>query len=166
MDLLDRLLGHDVWTTGELLTICSELSDADLDREFDIGHKTVRATLNHIVFNLEIWSSLMAGEAPLVERGQLPHERTVTALVERLGRAGASLASIAREVSSRGGWDETWVDVLDNPPARKTYGNGIAHLVTHSMHHRAQVLYMFRQLGVIDVPEGDVFSWAQHAGVA
>ncbi|MEO2015569.1 MAG: hypothetical protein ABGZ53_14495 [Fuerstiella sp.] len=27
------------------------------------------------------------------------------------------------------------------------------------MHHRAQVLYMLRRVGVVDLPEGDVLSW-------
>jgi hypothetical protein len=32
------------------------------------------------------------------------------------------------------------------------------------MHHRAQLLYMLRRLGVADLPEGDVFSWEQGRG--
>jgi uncharacterized damage-inducible protein DinB len=32
------------------------------------------------------------------------------------------------------------------------------------MHHRAQVLYMLRQLGLTELPEGDVLSWEQHRG--
>ena len=63
MDLLDRLLGHDAWTTGELLVLCGPLTDEQLDRQFDIAH------------------------------------------------------------------------------------------------HRAQLLYMLRQLGIAGLPEGDVFSW-------
>ncbi len=38
-------------------------------------------------------------------------------------------------------------------------GGGITHILTHSMHHRAQVLYMLRRVGVVDLPEGDVLSW-------
>jgi uncharacterized damage-inducible protein DinB len=92
MDLLDRLLGHDVWTTRQLLTICSELDDEDLDREFDIGHKSIRATLDHIVFNLEVWSSLMAGDRPVRSQGQRSQDRTVSALGERLPRRRATEA--------------------------------------------------------------------------
>ncbi len=44
MDLLDRLLGHDHWTTERLLTLSQGLTDAQLDQAFDIGHRTVRAT--------------------------------------------------------------------------------------------------------------------------
>jgi uncharacterized damage-inducible protein DinB len=128
VDLLDRLLGHDAWTTRALLGRAATLDDAALDRPFELGHRTVRATLLHLVRNMEVWADLMAG-VPV------------------------------RAVAGRDGWDETWLDVLDDPPARKTYGGALAHVITHSMHHRAQVIAMLRALGVGDVPEGDVLSW-------
>lgn len=163
MDLLDRLLGHDAWTTRRLLLCCEHLTDEQLDREFDIGHRTARATLQHVVFNMEVWSDLMAGRPVQLERGARPQDRSVPALIARLDRAASALAGIARSVARRGAWDERWVDVLDEPPAEKTYGGGIAHVITHSMHHRAQLLYILRRLGVQDLPEGDVLSWEQHA---
>ncbi len=51
MDLLDRLLGHDSWTTRQLLDLAGTLSDNQLDQEFDIGHRTVRRTFAHIIWN-------------------------------------------------------------------------------------------------------------------
>jgi integrase len=42
MDLLDRLLGHDAWTTQQLLVRCQDLTDEQLDREFDMGYVTKR----------------------------------------------------------------------------------------------------------------------------
>jgi uncharacterized damage-inducible protein DinB len=158
MDLLDRLLGHDAWTTRQLLLICERLSDEDLDREFDIAHRTVRATLVHIVWNVEVWTDLMAGRPVRAKAGE-----TVAALIARLDRAAADLAAVARPIAARGGWDERWVDVLDDPPREKTYGGAIAHVVTHGMHHRAQLLYMLRHLGVTGLPEGDVLSWERQA---
>jgi hypothetical protein len=38
--------------------------------------------------------------------------------------------------------------------------NAIVHVITHSMHHRARLLYMLRRLGPANLPEGDVLSWA------
>lgn len=157
MDLLDRLLEHDVWTTRLLIERCSELSDEQLDRRFDIGHRSIRATFEHI-FNMEAWSDLMAGVE--VPRSISPNqERSMEYFSQRLDRAADRLAQIAKAVAARGAWDERWLDVLDNPPVEKTYGGAIAHVITHSMHHRAQLLYMLRQLGMKDLPEGDVLSW-------
>jgi uncharacterized damage-inducible protein DinB len=61
-------------------------------------------------------------------------------------------------------WDDRWLHVLDSPPKEKTYGGAIAHVITHSMHHRAQVLYMLRRLGLTGLPEGNVLSWEQQRG--
>ena len=49
MDLLDRLLGPDSWTTWQMLLLCRELSGEQRDRDFDIGHRTLRATFLHII---------------------------------------------------------------------------------------------------------------------
>jgi uncharacterized damage-inducible protein DinB len=157
MDLLDRLLGHDAWTTHQLLLLCRGLTDEQLDRDFDIGHRTVRATLRHVIRNVEVWSDLMAGRPPRKDPG--PDGSTIPALTARLDTAAADLATVSRAVSERGAWDEKWVDRLSNPPTEKTYGGAIAHVITHSMHHRAQLLYLLRRLGVSDLPEGDVLSW-------
>jgi uncharacterized damage-inducible protein DinB len=161
MDLLDRLLGHDAWTTRRLLDICASLTDEELDREFDIGHRTLRSTLIHVIYNMEVWSALMAQQE--VDRQT---DKSVPGLIRRLDVAAARLQSIARAVADRNGWDEKWVDHLDVPPQEKTYGAAIAHIITHSMHHRAQVLYLLRLSGVTNLPEGDVFSWEMQGAPA
>lgn len=162
MDLLDRLLGHDAWTTRQLAVRCQQLSEAELDREFDIGHRSIRATLRHIVVNMEVWSRMMAGEDP-TEPDTRVGPLSMRVWIARLDRAAAQLAAVARDVAVRGAWDQRWIDVLDDPPVSKTYGGAIAHVITHSMHHRAQLLYMLRQSGLADLPEGDVFSWENQA---
>ncbi|MFG0259637.1 MAG: DinB family protein [Phycisphaerales bacterium JB041] len=154
MDLLDRLLGHDAWTTGALLGRCGELTDEQLDQDIDIGWRTVRRTLDHLIWNMQAWGNEMAG-LPLGERGG----DSLGELAARLDAASAHLAATARGIASRGAWDETWVPPHDGEPVERTYGGTIAHVITHSMHHRAQVLYMLRVLGLKDLPEGDVLTW-------
>jgi uncharacterized damage-inducible protein DinB len=160
MDLLDRLLGHDAWTTRLLLRRCQELSNEQLDQRFNIGHGTVRRTLHHIVFNVEVWAGLMAGEQVRLDLapGSIPE------LMQRFQLASLQLSRVCRAVAERGAWDERWIDVLDTPPAEKSYGSGIAHIITHSMHHRAQLLFILKQLGISELPEGDVFSWEDRSG--
>lgn len=156
MDLLDRFLGHDAWTTRKLLVICQGLSDEQLDHPFDIGHRTVRATLEHVVRNVEVWTDLMAGRP-----ASASHGKSIPELIARGDRAFLELRAVARNVAERGAWDDYFLDTLDDPPVGKTLGGGIAHLITHSMHHRAQLLYMLRRLGLNRLPEGDVLSWEQ-----
>ncbi|MFT4041472.1 MAG: DinB family protein, partial [Thermomicrobiales bacterium] len=61
MDLLDRLLGHDAWTTRQLLLLAAPLTDEQWARPFDIGHRTLRETVEHMLFNVETWTDLMNG---------------------------------------------------------------------------------------------------------
>jgi uncharacterized damage-inducible protein DinB len=161
MDLLDRLLGHDHWTTRQLLLLSSGLTDEQLDRDFDIGHRTLRSTFRHIIRNVEGWSDLMAGRPLRKDDGS--SGTSIPALIERLDRAAADLKGIARGVAERGGWDETWLNREAEPPKEVTFGGSIAHVITHSMHHRAQLLYLLRRLGVQNLPEGDVLSWEHQA---
>ena len=156
MDLLDRLLGHNAWTTSELLFHSRNLFDVQLDREFDIAHRTVRATFEHVIRNMEVWSDLMDGK-PV--DWPTAHRRNIAEFTEHLDVTAANLARVDRSVASRNAWDERWIDTLDDPPTDKTYGGAIAHILAHSMHHRAQLLYMLRMLAVTPLPEGNVFSW-------
>jgi uncharacterized damage-inducible protein DinB len=78
-------------------------------------------------------------------------------LAARHEAAAADLAAPARAVADRHGWNEPCN--VPGEDAGKSRGGVIAHVITHSMHHRAQVIAMLRALGVGDVPEGDVLSW-------
>lgn len=163
MDLLDRLLGHDAWTTRQLLLRAQGLGDAQLDQDFDMSHRTVRATFLHIVWNMEAWTDGMEGRELRPNPGKTPEGRTIPGLLARLDAAEVGLARVARSVRDRGALDERWRDQPDDPTSEKTYGGAIAHVITHSMHHRAQAIYMLGKLGLKDLPEGDVLSWEQQA---
>lgn len=154
-DLLDRLLGHDAWTTSLLIDRARELSDEQLDAPMNIGPGSVLATLAHIVWNTEAWSASMAGEAP----HRLPERPSLDAIAALHESASSRLARLACDVRDRGAWDERWRDELDHTQAERTFGGAIAHVLTHSMHHRAQLLSMYRRHGLTDLPEGDVLSW-------
>jgi uncharacterized damage-inducible protein DinB len=158
MDLLDRLLGHDSWTTRRLLELARELSDGDLDREFDIGHKSVRRTFEHLIWNIECWTDLMKSRSV---RQRPEPGASMERLLERHAAADEEFRTFAREVAEGNQWDESFVDRLDDPPRGKSFGGALVHLATHGMHHRAQLLFMLRRLGVRDLPEGDALSWEQ-----
>jgi hypothetical protein len=63
MDLLDLLLDHDHWATNTLLEACGGLPEAQWDRAFDVGHRTLRETFGHMVFNVPFWTAFLAGGA-------------------------------------------------------------------------------------------------------
>ena len=162
MDLLDRMLLHDAWTTRQLLARSRGLSDESLDRRFDLGPGSVRATLVHMIDNVQWWTDRMTGR-PV--RPDVPYLSSVDQLIDLFEAATAELIELAQQLRDNKRLDDTFIDPSTRPPKRKTFGGCILHLATHNMHHRAQLLFMLRRLGVQDLPEGDALTWeCQHIG--
>jgi uncharacterized damage-inducible protein DinB len=150
------LLGHDRWTTEQVLASAAGLSEAQLDQDFDLGHRTLRATLRHLIGNVETWTDLMA-ERPV--RGGRAETPTLAALRAQYAAAAEDFAQVARELRAAGRLNALYTDVLDNPPAQKSVGGTILHVLTHNHQHRAELLHMLARLGVEGLVEGDVLSW-------
>src|SRR5262245_5795702 len=107
MDLLDNLVKYDRWATTTLFDVCRNLSDDQLDQEFDVGHRTVRATFAHAVAAMEFWSAFLAGETPEQDESPGP---SFAALIERHTRAQANFAALARKLRDEGRLEEVFVD--------------------------------------------------------
>ena len=82
-------------------------------------------------------------------------------LAEIFATAYADFAGSARALRDRNRLDAMYLDVLDEPPIPKSFGGTIAHVITHDMHHRSEILNMLGQLGVPNLPEGDVLGWEE-----
>ena len=159
MDLLDRLLGHDRWTTTQLLERCRELRVEQWRQPFDLGHQTLEATFQHMISNVRVWTDLMA-QRP-VQQSSDEGPATADDLIAAWQRAYDDFARLARRVGDERRWDATYVDILDDPPRPKSFGGTIAHVITHNMQHRAEVIHMLTRLGLEPVLEGDLLSWEQ-----
>lgn len=152
MDLLDRMLGHDRWTTERLLTISRDLTDAQLDQEFDIGHRTLRKTFKHMIGNLEFWTGVMQGTPR-------PPDASANSIDDLLAAHAAAFDEyerLARELVANDRLDDTYVD---HYAYRQSYGGTIVHLAYHHVGHRSEVLHILQRLGVDDLPEGDPQEW-------
>lgn len=144
MDLLDRLLEHDRWATGQLLEASRGLDAARLDREFDIGHRTLRETFAHMIYNVGFWTALMAGERGEERAG----DRSLEALAGWHTRSYDAFADYARRARDEGRLEETYIDHYD---ARKSMGGTILHIVLHNAEHRTEAVHILARLGVPDV---------------
>ena len=152
MDLLDRMLGHDHWATTQLLDLSRGLTDAQLDQPFDIGHRTLRATFDHMIFNVEFWTAVMAGQPVDAQRD----DRSLAALVDHHERSYAAFATFARRMRDEQRLDDTFVDHFGGP---MTFGGTILHVVLHNAEHRTEALHILERLGVPDLPEVDHGLW-------
>jgi uncharacterized damage-inducible protein DinB len=158
MDLLDLLLDHDRWATKTLLEASGGLTKAQWDQEFDIGHRTVRETFGHMVFNVPFWTAFLVGEP--IEGGwsadHQPDDRSLAALGDHHERSHAAFAAVARRVRDEGRLGETFADHYG---VRKSAGGTILMVVEHNAGHRTEVLHILERLGVPDLPEVDLGVW-------
>jgi uncharacterized damage-inducible protein DinB len=152
MDILDRLLEHDRWATDQLLDLSRGLTDAQLDREFDIGHRTLRETFAHMIFNYAFWTALMAGQPAEEQRV----DSSLAGLVASHERDYAAFADLSRRLRDEQRLDDTFIDHYE---ARKSFGATILQVVLHNTEHRTEVAHILARLGVPDVPEVDPGLW-------
>ena len=158
MDIVDRLLAHDTWTTRQLLLACQALPDALLDQEFEIDQRSLRKTFIHIIDNMEVWTDLLHERAVQHKTGT-----TVPELLARLSDASREFANLTRKIVREGRYDDGFLDTLDKPPRLKTFGGTIGHVITHNMHHRAQVMFLMEKVGLTEHIEGDLLGWESTA---
>lgn len=134
------------WARERVHAAAASLSDAQLDRPFEIGMGSVRATLAHIR-NAEQWwlENWTRGPGRLfpISDARVPVTK-LTALFDETRAArdrffdGLGDADLLRPTTA-----------TPRPGDYRTFPLGVTmlQLCCHGTHHRAQVLNMFRQLG-------------------
>src|SRR6266508_3569844 len=121
------------YLTG-VLELSRGLTDVQLDQPFDVGHVTLRATFEHMIFNVEIWAESMAEQLVDVQRD----DRSRAALVERHERSYATFATVARRVRDEQRLEDTFVDPWTQSATRRTFGGTIIHVILHNTQHRSE----------------------------
>jgi uncharacterized damage-inducible protein DinB len=157
MDLTERLFGHDRWMTAALMTLSKDLTDAQLDQEFDIGHQTLRRTFDHIILANASWTGVM-------EEKRIPwrtRHDSIEVMLQRHASTYDHFEEVARGIIADGRIDETFKDPHDYP---QTYGGTILHVILHSAGHRSEALHIMKRLGLTDLPEGDPQEWEHFTG--
>lgn len=150
------LLAQSRYADRRLHAACRSLDPDQLDKPFSMGPGSVRATLAHNLGALRVWADAYACRP---RRAWLPDEGPFTV---------AQMETIAEELH------DDWADIAPRFPLgevlsrtrgdtiyRYTRAHIIAHVTTHSVHHRAQIVNMLRQLGVEDRPSGSVMAWVE-----
>jgi uncharacterized damage-inducible protein DinB len=161
MDLLERMLGHDRWATTQLLERCKTLTDAQLDQEFDIGHRTLRETLDHMIYVIDFWTGWMSGRPVEHERTTVVYDRSLSALFARHEQFHPAFATLARQIHDEQRLDETFTDFYGY---RQSLGATILQLMLHNTQHRSEVRHMLERLGVADLWDFDPQEWEHATG--
>lgn len=151
---LRELFDHNDWARDKVLKLADGLSDEQLDRTFEMGSGSLRATLFH----------LWACEFGWLRRWQPGSDHGYAD-----EPAGESVEEIRRRFVETAAERDALIDGLTDADAgrRITFerssggsctfplGDMMLHVTNHGIHHRAQALNMLRHLGIEKVPGVD-----------
>ena len=158
-DPLAVLLAHDRWATEQLLAACAPLTDAQLDRPFEIGRGSLRKTLVHLHDVIAGWDDAIAGHA---ETPPLPADAALPAIAAAHPRVYDAFATTC----AVGAADDSLSLQRGTRSIRAPRGGLLVHVLTHGTHTRAQALNMLRHLGVAPLPQSSVTEWMIATGAA
>jgi uncharacterized damage-inducible protein DinB len=158
MDLLDRMLGYDHWATTRVLDYCAGLTDAQLDQPFDIGQRTLRETLHHMIYVIDGWTAQMIGGELPPPRGDRP---ALAELREQHDRYHPAFAAAARRAVDEGRLADVFRDHHRFP---QSVGSTILQVLWHNVQHRSEARHILERLGVEKLWDLDPQEWEHEAG--
>jgi AraC-like DNA-binding protein len=163
MDLIDRMLEHDLWLSRRILDRAASLSDEQLDAKvrdreamaFESDEPTIRSMLDRLVFTREVWTAGIAGRPdPLPGR-----DTSVEGLKRRLEESAVEFTDVVRGIRDRGEWDTAFVNALRDPPQSFTFGGMVLHVLTFQACRRGELIQVLGELGIDDLGYGDPIEW-------
>ena len=161
MDLIERLLGHGRWFTGQFLEAAIPLSDEQLDREFDFGHRTYRKTAVHLVNTIERETAWLRGVPPAEP---LPQDASIPDVISACNLAYDKFETAVRELVAAGSARQN-ATYVDNYGIPQSYGGTMLHVITQNVVRLSELRHFLVRLGVENLMEGDVQEWEHFAGL-
>jgi len=158
MELLKRMVEHNVWITRRLIEGARRMSEAQLDEAIVLSvegiddQPTTRKLLSRLVGQMDMWNAAMAMRE--YDWSVEEHEE-LAAMARRLDAVAPMFLAQVNAVIDEGRLDETFVDALCEPPEVFTYGGMIAHVLNFSAHRRTLVAGALHSAGITDVGNGD-----------
>lgn len=161
MNLIERLVEHGRWFTGRFLEAALPLTDEQLDREFDIGHRTYRKTAMHLVNVIEAETGRLRGASP-AER--LPEDASI---VDTLGAHKIAFDKFEEAVRETlaAGIEKQNATYVDNYGIPQSYGGTLLFVITQNVLRVSELRHFLDRLGVENLLEGDVQEWEHFAGL-
>ncbi|WP_374454010.1 helix-turn-helix transcriptional regulator [Nocardioides sp.] len=163
MDLTAVLVEHDLADTTALLDLAAAAPEDSLHRPtvsgltpaaFDEADLSPAVLLRTQVHTKEVWLAAIDGT-------DFPDHGTadVAVLRRRHDEVAPRWRSFVADTAQRGGWGDTVVDALCEPPQSFTLGGIVAHVLTHAAHRRALVRHSLDPR--LDQGNGDPITWLE-----
>lgn len=146
---------YNLWANEHICTVVSVLSDEQFNQVMESSFATIRETMLHVWGAQELWARRIEGVSPTamptdgfqgskqeVIDGLLSASRKMVALAEAADEE--TLTEVKKYATLKGGI------------VTSSLYQVFAHVFNHSTYHRGQLVTMFRQAGVIQIPATDL----------
>jgi len=158
--LLLQYAAYNVWANQKMVDCISNLADEQVRKEINSSFKSIYATLLHLLDAETIWWQ----RVKLKEQIEVPSVHFNGSLLE----LGNELLKQSKQ------WKE-WIDLATEAALEHEfiYRNSkkeqfkqpvcevLLHLFNHQSYHRGQLITMFRQVGLEQVPNTDFSSFVR-----
>lgn len=152
-DPAEVMIAHDRWANGLMYDACRVLSAERFEQVFEMGCGSLRDNLVHNLGAMRGWTDVL-NEVP-----SRPRLEGVTMSLDEIVELHGSVTEDFEEAVCR----RPSGTIIHRQRGEETYifsvGGILSHVMTHSMHHRAQCLNMLRHLGVTNLPQSSVMEW-------
>ena len=151
MELLQRMVEHHIWLTGELIECATHLADEQLDEriiinvEDDPDPSTLRRIISRLVGQMAMWNATMASQT---YDFAIEQDESLTSARRRLAEAAPVFLGHVREAVDQGRLDDIFVDASCDPPYTCSYGAMIAHVLTFAAHRRTLAVLALDKYGI------------------
>lgn len=152
-DVLALLVEHDLEDIEVLLDAARDLPDQELRavrmpassaRAWDGPDETIAQVSRHLVLSKEPWLAAVVGlTAP-----DLSGPYDIPSLLARHELVAPRWLAMVRDVDRRGGWQDSIIDALCDPPESFLLSQIVAHELTFSTHRRQLLRWMLADAGV------------------
>ncbi len=143
MDTLTTLFSHNLWANLQLLDVCTQLSDEQLDSTLDGTYGAIRETFQHIAVAERSYITRISTGQPYRHPKDAP-PMTLAEIAESLRVSGAAFIKWAPKVGANDTVEIDWDGTLRDVP--KTIL--LTQAINHATEHRSQIMTILTQLGV------------------
>lgn len=149
-------VSFNAWATNIICNVVETLSDEQFNREVKSSFPSIRETLLHVRDSQDIWLKRFDGISPK----EWPsfngtREELTAALRKSCDALEEKVFSYDKKQLKQEVAYTTLKGISGNSPRYQMF----AHVVNHGTYHRGQLVTMFREVGVTEIPGTDLITF-------
>ncbi len=158
--IFTQYAAYNLWANTQFAESISGLTPSYFDKEIESSFPSIRATINHIRAAEYIWLNRLQGNS-ITEWPQYdPNEKPKEVAAAWLKGSQTLALRIEKLLDTDFDGLYNYLDMSGNP-RRDMLNDMLMHVFNHSTYHRGQLVTLFRQTGIGNIPRTDYMVYAR-----